>query len=112
MISLDDAVTAKLKYQGENFEILVDPKKAQDFKEGGEVEDFLAANFIFKDANKGDKASPETLKKVFGTESVNEISKIILKKGDIHLTTEQRRAMMENKKAQVVSYISQHSINP
>ncbi|KYC45675.1 MAG: hypothetical protein APG12_00718 [Candidatus Methanofastidiosum methylothiophilum] len=112
MISLDDAVTAKLKYQGEHFEILVDPKKAQEFKGGNETDDFLAANFIFKDANKGDKASPESLKKAFGTDNVNEISKIILKKGEIHLTTDQRRAMMENKRAQIVSYISRHSINP
>ena len=112
MISLDDAVTAKYKYQGEHFEILVDPKKAQEFKGGNEVDDFLATNFIFKDADKGDKASPESLKKAFGTDNVNEISKIILKKGEIHLTTDQRRAMIQNKRAQIVSYISRHAINP
>ena len=112
MVSLDDAVTAKYKYQGEHFEILVDPKKAQEFKGGNEVDDFLATNFIFKDANKGDKASPDSLKKAFGTDNVNEISKIILKKGEIHLTTDQRRAMMENKRAQIISYISRHAINP
>lgn len=112
MISLDDAVTAKYKYQGEHFEILVDPKKAQEFKGGNEADDFLATNFIFKDADKGDKASPDSLKKAFGTDNVNEISKIILKKGEIHLTTDQRRAMMENKRAQIISYISRHAINP
>lgn len=112
MISLDDAVSAKFKYQGEHFEILVDPKKAQDFKGGNEVDDFLATNFIFKDANKGDKASPESLKKAFGTDDVTEISKIILKKGEIHLTTDQRRVMMENKRAQIIAYISRHAINP
>jgi len=112
LISLDDAVTARLKYQGEHFEILVDPIKAQEFKEGNDVKDFLATNFIFKDADKGDKASPESLKKIFGTDNVDEISKIIVKKGEIHLTTEQRRAMMENKKSQIISYISRHAINP
>jgi len=112
LVSLDDAVTAKIKYHGENFEILVDPKKAQEFKGGDENDDFLAVNFIFKDANKGDKASPDSLKKAFGTDNVAEISKIIIKKGEIQLTTEQRRAMMENKRAQIVSYISRHTINP
>ena len=83
MVSLDDAVTAKIKYHGEHFEILVDPQKAQEFKGGNENDDFLAVNFIFKDANKGDKASPDSLKKAFGTDNVAEISKIIIKKGEI-----------------------------
>ena len=43
-VSIDKAVIARLKTHGENFEILVDPYLARDFKEGKElpVEEILA----------------------------------------------------------------------
>ena len=72
MVSLDKAVIAKLKKAGETFEILVDPYLARNLKEGKEVdfEKLLAAEEIFKDSKKGDRASTEELKKAFGTEDI------------------------------------------
>ena len=65
MVTLEDAVIARLEYYGEHFEILVDPDLASDFKRGEDIkiEDVLAVEEVFKDARKGDKASEEAMSK-------------------------------------------------
>lgn len=114
MVSLDDAVIARLKTHEEVFEILVDPDLALKYTEGGDVNfnELLAINTIFKDARAGDKASEQSMKKVFGASEFKDIIDRILKKGEVHLTTEQRKRMMEDKKKQIISLIARNAINP
>ena len=59
MVSLDDAVIARLKKGVEHFEILVDPYAAADLIDGNEIEinQCLAIDSIFKDSKKGTHAS-------------------------------------------------------
>ncbi len=114
MISLDKAVTARLKIQGENFEILVDPDLAFKYKQDEikDVGDAVASEFIFKDAKKAEKAAISNLQKVFKTENVNVIAGEIIKKGEIELTTAQKRNMLEERKRQIIEYIVRNSMNP
>ena len=114
MVSLDKAVIARLKKQGENFEVLVDPYLARDLKEGKEVdfEKLLAAEEVFKDARKGDRASTEDLQKVFGTTDIHEIVMTIIKEGEVQITAEQRKEMMEQKKKQIIDFISRNAVDP
>lgn len=114
MVNLDDAVTARLEYFGEHFEILVDPDLASDFKRGQDlnVEDILVVEEIFKDAKKGDKSSEEAMMKAFQTTDHVEVAANILKKGQIQLTAQQRRDMQEEKRLKVVTTIAREAINP
>ncbi len=114
MISLDDAVVARLDSHGERFEVLVDPDVAKAVKEGEEVDlmEGLAAEYIFKDSSKGDRAAEESLEKVFGTQNVKEIALQIILKGDIQLTQAQRKEMVEVKKSKILDIIVTNSINP
>ena len=53
MISLDEAVTARLETHGERFEVLVDPDAALEMKRDefeGELEDVIAARDVFENA--------------------------------------------------------------
>jgi ribosome maturation protein SDO1 len=111
---LEDAVIARLDTHGERYEVLVDPDLALDFKHGKPIDLSLlmAVEAIFKDAKKGDKASEERMEEVFGTSEALEVAKIIIKKGKIQLTTEQRRKMQENRRKQVISIIVRNAINP
>ena len=113
-IDVDKAVVSRLSIFGKRFEILVDPKKAFEFRKGKEIpiEEILAYPAIYKDARKAMEASTEDLKKVFGTSDVYEIAKRIVKKGEFQLTTEQRREFIENKKIQIANLISKKGINP
>jgi len=114
LVSLDDAVIARLKKGEEHFEILVDPYAAADLIDGNEIEinQCLAIDSIFKDAKMGTHASEESLKKNFNTENIEEIAKQIILKGDIQLTTEQRHKMKETKKNRIVEKIVKNAMDP
>lgn len=114
MIPLDRAVVARLESYGEHFEILVDPDQAARVRQGEktEIEDVVAALNIFSNASRGTRASEESLIKVFHTTDFPAIAKRIIEKGEIHLTADQRRHMIEEKRRQVVTFISRNAINP
>jgi ribosome maturation protein SDO1 len=114
MITLEDAVIARLEYYGEHFEILVDPDMAADFKRGEaiEVQEILAVEEVFKDANKGDKASEEAMMKAFNTTDILDAVAIIIRKGHVQLTAQQRKEMTEEKRKKIVATITREAINP
>jgi len=114
LVSLDDAVIARLKKGDEHFEILVDPYAAADLIDGNEIDiiQSLAIDAVFKDSKQGKHASEESLQKNFGTEDVSEIAKQIILKGDIQLTTEQRNKMQGNKKNRIIENIVRNSMDP
>ena len=110
----DKSVVARLSVHGEHFEILVDPDLAWDFKNGKEVnfKDLLVSEIVYKDARKGDKASDESLIKNFGTADLKTVASAIIKRGELQLTTEQRRQMVENKRKQIVAFIARNCVDP
>lgn len=114
MVSLDEAVIARLRREGENFEVLVDPQVAADLIDGKDVEIMsnLAIDSVFSDAKKGKHAPEESLQKHFSTTNVEEIARKIILKGDIQLTTEQRRKLQEKKWNKIVDTITRNAMNP
>jgi len=112
MVTIDDAVIARLKTHGDKFEVLVDPVKARKIKQGDEESDFLASNFIYKDIGSAEKVPNAELVKIFDTDNIEEIAVRIIRKGDLQLTAEQRKEVFEEKKRKVISYISKNAIDP
>jgi ribosome maturation protein SDO1 len=106
--------TARISIGGEHFEILVSPQAALDYRSGRPVElsQVLVIEEIFADANKGMKASEEKLNTAFKTTDIMKIADHILKKGELQLTTEQRRQMVEEKRRQIVNFISRNCVDP
>lgn len=109
-----EKVIARLTIGKEHFEILVDPDLAWALKSGKEVDfkELLISEIIYKDARKGEKASEESLIKNFGTNDLKTIVTTIIKKGELQLTTEQRRQMIENKRKQIIAFIARNCIDP
>jgi ribosome maturation protein SDO1 len=109
-----DVTVVKYSYEGEKFEILVKPDPALEYKLGKkkDISLVLVSDDIYTDSSKGTKPSTEKLLKAFKTEDTTEIAQIILKKGDLNLTTEQRRKMVEEKKRQVVEFIAKTYVDP
>ncbi len=105
---------ARLTKGNEHFEILVKPEKALDYRTGkiSAITEVLVTETIFSDANKGTKVSEETLHKAFGTTEPLKIADVILKKGMVQLTTEQRRKMIEDKRKQIIAFISRQCVDP
>ncbi len=114
MVTVEDAIIARYTKDGKHFEALVDPDMAYDLKEGKTVSlsRMLAANIIFTDAKKGTKAGSNDIQSVFATTDVEKITEIIVKKGELQLTTEFRRKKTEERRKQIATFISRHAINP
>jgi len=107
-------VIARIEKSGEKFEVMVKPEAVQKVRDGKDVDLLkeLAIDEIFKDAHKGSKASEEKMVEFFGTAEPLAVAKQIIQRGEIQLTTEQRRQMLEVKRKQVVQYIAANAINP
>ena len=105
---------ARITHDGEHFEILTKPDNALAFKLGktSTVSEVLATETIFTDAGKGTKPSEEKLNEIFGTTDPLKIAEVILKKGTLQLTTDQRKKMVEEKRRQIISFISRECIDP
>ena len=105
---------ARFTKDNEHFEILVKPEKALQYRMGKTlaITEVLATETIFSDANKGTKVSEEALRKAFETTDPLKVAETILKKGTIQLTTEQRRKMIEDKRKQIIAFISRQCIDP
>ena len=109
-----DVTVARFSFEGEKFEILVKPDPALDYKLGKkkDISAILVSEDIYTDSGKGTKPSAEKLLKAFKTEDLTEIAKIIMQKGDLNLTTDQRRKMIEDKKKQIVEFIVKTYVDP
>jgi ribosome maturation protein SDO1 len=114
MIPLEKAVVARLESHGEKFELLVDPDLAVRYRQGEpiDLEEMVAALSIFENSSRGTRSADEVLVKVFHTTDFVTIADRIIRKGEIHLTADQRRHMIADKRKQVITFISRNAINP
>ena len=109
-----DVTVVRYSFEGEKFEILVKPDPALDYKLGKkkDVSAVLVSDEIYTDSGKGTKPGNEKLLKAFKTEDQTEIAQIILQKGVLNLTTDQRRKMIDEKKKQIVQFIVKTYVDP
>ena len=114
VVSLEKAVTARLVSAEKRFEILVDVNKALELKKGKVVDmrDVLAYPVIYKNVRSTEAVPTQDLQKTFGTTDAYKIAEKIIKEGEVQLTTEQRKNMVEQKKNQIAGIISKRGINP
>ncbi|HEX7392873.1 MAG TPA: ribosome assembly factor SBDS [Thermoplasmata archaeon] len=114
MVDLDEAIVARYESHGESFEVLIDPKVVQKMKDGREVDllEHMVIDTIFKNAKKGTRAPEDKIKEIFGITDPTEVARQIILKGEIQLTTEQRKVMQENKRLRIVEYIARNAMNP
>ncbi|MEM3722792.1 MAG: ribosome assembly factor SBDS [Candidatus Bathyarchaeia archaeon] len=105
---------ARITRGSEHFEVIVKPDKALDYRLGktSAITEVLVTETIFSDASKGIRVSEETLRKAFGTTDPLKVADIIIKKGTLQLTTEQRRKMIEEKRRQIIAFISKQCVDP
>lgn len=110
----DKYTTARLAKGQDHFEILVKPQQALDYKLGKQVaiSQVLMIEEVYSDSSKGTRASEEKLQKYFGTIDPVKVAEEVMKSGELQLTTEQRRQLVEDKRRQIVSIISRNALDP
>jgi len=107
-------IIARLTVKNKNFEILVYDDKVWKYKEGriNDIREVLVGDIVYTNLRKGEKASQEELRKNFGTTDIYTIADEILKRGEIQITSEQRKKMIEEKKKRIIDFISKNCIDP
>src|SRR5881296_4178430 len=110
----DKFTTARLSKGQDRFEILVKPQPALDYKLGKPIpiSQVLMIEEVYSDSGKGTRASEEKLQKNFGTTDAVKVAEEIMKTGELQLTTEQRRQLIEEKRRQIVTIITRNAIDP
>jgi len=105
---------ARINLKGRSCEIVVKPDPALSYRKGKSIpiSEVLVTEVIFSDANKGLKVSESDLQAAFGTTDIQKIADVILRRGTLQLTAEQRRRMVEEKKRQIITFISKQCIDP
>lgn len=111
---VDKVTVVRLSVEGEKFELLVKPDPALEYKLGKrkDISTILVSDEIYSDSNKGTRASTEKLMKAFKSTDSVIIATIILQKGDLNLTTDQRRKMVLEKRKQIVDFIAKTYVDP
>jgi len=111
---VDKVSVVKYSFSNEKFELLVKPDPAFDYKIGkiSDISKILVSDEIYTDSGKGLRASSEKLQRVFKTDDQTKIAEVIMQKGDLNLTTEQRKKMTLEKKKQIVTFISKTYVDP
>jgi len=114
MASLDNSITAHMEIGGERFEVMVDPDLALAYRLGQkkELNNVLTVEEVFKNFRKGERHTTSALQKAFGTTDVFAIAERIVKNGELALTTDQKRKMLEEKKKQIVAILMRECIDP
>ena len=110
----DKFTVVKYTFEGEKFEILVKPDPALNYKLGKikDISSILVSDEIYQNSGQGTRASSEKLQKAFKTEDVLIIAEKILQKGDLNLTTEQRRKMVIEKRKQLITFNAMTFVDP
>ena len=110
----DKYTLVRYAHSGDKFEIMVKPEKGLAYKRGelSDVSEALAIDTIFTDARKGERASREKLEGAFGTSDPRKVAEIMFERGTLQLTAQQRKAMTEQKRRQVISIVSRTYVDP
>ena len=115
MVSMDDAVLARMEKSGKRYEVLVDPELVEQFKENPDsvrIDDLLAMDEVFHDARDGERPTSEAIENTFATQDIVQITQIILEKGTIQLTTNQRKIMVDKMRQQIIHHIHSQAVDP
>ncbi len=117
---------ARIKMHGHSFEIVVEPDAAIEYKTAmrsrkekhmaevaePDVRDVLRSEEVFHDAHKGQLASEHLLQEVFGTADPVDVARRILLDGEVQLTAEHRKKMMEKKWRQLSDMVHKYAVDP
>ena len=115
MVSLDDAVLARLEKGGSRYEILVDPELVDEWKKDHasvSLDDLLATDEIWNDARSGDRPTTDALESVFGSTDLLICVEKILLDGNIQLTTVQRKNLIAEKRTKIIHQIATTATDP
>ena len=114
MANLENSIIAHIDINGERYEIMVDPDLAYQYRIGQkkELNNVLTVEEVFKNFRNGERHTTSALQKAFGTTDVMAIAERILRRGELALTTDQKRKLLAEKRKQIIAILMRECIDP
>ncbi len=105
---------ARIKKGTDVFEIVVNPDQAMYFKHHPEanIRDAIVYPKIYADAKKGLLASEQRMVAIFGTSDPLEVAKQILMTGEVQVTQEYRKQLLEQKRRRIIDIVHKQGVDP
>jgi len=103
---------ARISKNGLHFEIVVNMEDALKVRKGESDYLIVESDKVFTDVKKGNVASNNDLEIAFGTNNVDEIGKIIVKKGVVLIDQTHRTEEQEKRIKQVVDFLATNAMDP
>ncbi len=96
-----------------NFETMVNLENAMKLKRGEKINinDVIRDRFVYTDLKKAMRAGAPELENVFGTTDFFQVVQKIVQKGQLETTQEFRDEALENRRKQVVEFLSKNAMD-
>jgi ribosome maturation protein SDO1 len=113
-VRLTNVAVVRMNKNGKRFEIACYRNKVMDYRQGLEqdLSEVLQTERVFTNVSKGEFAKAKDLQAVFGTKDEDEISKLILTKGQVQVSDKERSQQLEKTNAQIAEWISKNCVHP
>ena len=113
-VQLTNVAVVRMNKGGKRFEIACYRNKVVDYRQGLEqdLSEVLQTDRVFANVSKGEFAKAKDMQKVFGTKDEDEISKLILSKGQVQVSDKERSQQLEKTSAQIAEWISKNCVQP
>lgn len=111
---LTNVAVVRLKKGGKRFEIACYPNKVVSWRNKVEtdIDEVLQTHTVFTNVSKGEVAKTDDLKKIFQTDSHDEICIKILAKGELQVSEKERHAQLESMFRDIATIVSEKCVNP
>ena len=113
-VRLTNVAVVRMNKGGKRFEIACYRNKVMDYRQGLEqdLSEVLQTERVFTNVSKGEFAKAKDLQKVFGTKNEEEVSILILTKGQLQVSDKERSQQIEKTTAQIAEWISKNCVHP
>ncbi|KAL4068399.1 SBDS protein C-terminal domain-containing protein [Scleroderma yunnanense] len=113
-IKLTNVSVVRLKKGGKRFEIACYKNKVQEWRSGVEtnLDDVLQISNVFINVSKGEVAKSNDLQKAFGTSSVDDVVKEILKKGEVQVGEKEREHDLAALRKEIATMVAEKCVDP
>jgi len=110
---LTNVAVVRIKRGGKRFEIAAYPNMVQPWRDKVErdIGEVLQSDRVFTNVSHGKFAKKQDLIKCFSTEEEEEICKLILEKGEIQISAEERKVALERLFKEIAAIVAQKCIN-
>ncbi|KAG2345321.1 Shwachman-Bodian-diamond syndrome protein [Suillus weaverae] len=113
-IKLTNVSIVRLKKGGKRFEIACYKNKVQEWRNGVEtsLDDVLQISNVFMNVSKGEVAKSNDLQKAFGTSTVDDVVKEILKKGEVQVAEKERDHDLASLRKEIATIVAEKCVDP